>query len=67
MDKACFVLSGISTQGLLQSVELAVGMTKNGDHGTPVPDYTDTNVSTRVVKIIQSYKDTVNRFVWRKT
>lgn len=41
-------------------------MNKNGDHGIPVPDYTDTNVSTKVVKIIQSYKDTVNKFVWRK-
>ena len=67
LDKGCFVLSGISTRGLLQSVELAVGMNAAGDTGTPVPDYTDTNVSTRVVKIIQSYKDTVNRFVWRKT
>ncbi|MCR4763351.1 MAG: UDP-N-acetyl glucosamine 2-epimerase [Lachnospiraceae bacterium] len=67
LDKGCFVLSGISTRGLLQSVELAVGMNAAGDTGTPVLDYTDTNVSTRVVKIIQSYKDTVNRFVWRKT
>ncbi len=67
LDKACFVLSGIGTSGLLQSVELAVSMNKNGDFGTPVPDYTDTNVSTRVVKIIQSYTEAVNRFVWRKT
>lgn len=66
LDKACFILSGISTEGLLQSVELAVEMNRNGDYGTPVPDYMDTNVSTKVVKIIQSYKDTVNRFVWRK-
>lgn len=66
LDKACFILSGISTEGLLQSVDLAVSMNDNGDYGIPVPDYIDTNVSTKVVKIIQSYKDTVNRFVWRK-
>ena len=66
LDKACFVLSGISTKGLLQSVDLAVSMNENGDYGIPVPDYTDTNVSTKVVKIIQSYTDTVNKFVWRK-
>lgn len=66
LDKACFILSGIETQGLLQSVELAVSMNENGDFGIPVSDYVDTNVSTKVVKIIQSYKDTVNRFVWRK-
>ena len=66
LDKACFILSGIGTQGLLQSVELAVSMNGNGDFGTPVPDYVDTNVSMKVVKIIQSYKDTVDRFVWRK-
>lgn len=66
IDKACFILSGISTKGLLQSVELAVSMNQNGDYGIPVPDYTDINVSTKVVRIIQSYKDTVNKFVWRK-
>ena len=66
LDKACFILSGIATAGLLQSVELAVSMNHNGDYGIPVSDYTDTNVSTKVVKIIQSYKDTINRFVWRK-
>ncbi len=66
LDKACFILSGISTEGLLQSVDLAVTMNENGDYGIPVPDYLDTNVSTKVVKIIQSYKDTVNKFVWRK-
>lgn len=66
LDKACFILSGISTEGLLQSVDLAVEMNRNKDYGIPVPDYLDTNVSTKVVKIIQSYKDTVNRFVWRK-
>ena len=66
LDKACFILSGISTEGLLQSVELAVSMNKNGDYGIPVPDYTDTNVSAKAVKIIQSYTGVVNKFVWRK-
>ena len=66
LDKACFILSGISTEGLLQSVELAVSMNENGDIGQPVPDYTDINVSTKVVKIIQSYTGVVNKFVWRK-
>ena len=66
LDKACFILSGITTEGLLQSVDLAVNLNTNGDYGVPVPDYMDTNVSTKVVKIIQSYKDTVNKFVWRK-
>lgn len=66
LDKACFILSGIGREGLLQSVDLAVSLNANGDYGIPVPDYIDTNVSTKVVKIIQSYKDTVNRFVWRK-
>lgn len=66
LDKGCFILSGISARGLLQSVDLAVSMNKNGDHGISVPDYVDTNVSAKVVKIIQSYTDTVNRFVWRK-
>lgn len=66
LDKGCFILSGISTEGLLQSVELAVEMNQNGQYGIAVPDYTDTNVSVKVVKLIQSYKNTVNRFVWRK-
>lgn len=66
LDKACFVLSGIDTKGLLQSVELAVQLTQDGLHGTPVPDYTDENVSTKVVKIIQSYTGVVNKMVWRK-
>ena len=66
LDKGCFILSGISTEGLLQSVELAVEMNQNGQYGIAVPDYTDTNVSAKVVKLIQSYKDTVNRFVCRK-
>lgn len=66
LDKGCFILSGINKVGLLQSVELAVDMRDNGDSGIPVPNYVDTNVSTKVVKIIQSYKDTVNKFVWKK-
>ena len=67
MDKACFILSGISKEGLLKSVELAVAMNENGDYGIPAPDYVDTNVSTKVVKMIQSYTGIVNRVVWRKT
>lgn len=66
LDKAGFILSGIDTKGLLQSVDTAVGLVKNGDYGTPVPDYTDENVSTKVVKIIQSYVGIVNKMVWRK-
>ena len=66
LDKACFILSGIDTTGLLQAVNLAVSMNANGDYGIPVPDYTDTNVSTKVVKIIQSYTGVVNKMVWRK-
>lgn len=66
MDKACFILSGISKEGLLKSVELAVAMNENGDYGIPAPDYVDTNVSTKVVKMIQSYTGIVNRVVWRK-
>ena len=66
LDKGCFILSGISEKGLLQSVDLAVSMNGNGDHGIPVPDYVDMNVSAKVVKIIQSYVETVNRVVWRK-
>lgn len=66
LDKAGFILSGIDTNGLLQSVETAVELVKNGDYGTPVPDYTDENVSTKVVKIIQSYVGVVNKMVWRK-
>lgn len=66
LDKGCFILSGIDEKGLLQSVELAVEMVKNGDDGIPVPDYIDTNVSDKVVKIIQSYVGVVNKMVWRK-
>lgn len=66
LDKGCFVLSGIDERGLLQSVDLAVDMVKNGDLGIPVPDYTDINVSDKVVRIIQSYVGVVNKMVWRK-
>ena len=66
LDKGCFILAGIDEKGLLQAVDTAVEMTKNGDHGIPVPDYTNLNVSTKVVKIIQSYTNVVNKMVWRK-
>ena len=66
MDKGCFVLAGIDRAHLLPAVELAVEMNRNGDYGIPVPDYTDENVSDKVVKIIQSYTGIVDRFVWRK-
>ena len=66
LDKGCFVLSGIDTKGLLQSVEVAVDLIKDGLPGIPVPDYVDENVSTKVVRIIQSYVGVVNKMVWRK-
>ncbi len=66
LDKACFILSGIDENGLLQSVDTAVEMNKAGDYGIPVPDYIEENVSTKVVKIIQSYTGVVNKMVWRK-
>ena len=66
LDKGCFILAGIDETGLLQAVDTAVEMTKNGDNGIPVPDYTDLNVSTKVVKLIQSYTNVVNKMVWRK-
>lgn len=66
LDKACFILSGIDEKGLLQAVDVAVEMNKNGDLGIPVPDYVDENVSDKVVKIIQSYTGVVNKMVWRK-
>ena len=66
LDKACFILSGIDEKGLLQAVETAVEMNINGDYGIPVPDYVEENVSTKVVKIIQSYTGVVNKMVWRK-
>lgn len=66
LDKAGFILSGIDEKGLLQAVDTAVELVKKGDFGTPVPVYTDENVSTKVVKIIQSYVGVVNKMVWRK-
>lgn len=66
LDKGCFILSGIDTLGLLQAVDTAVEMVKNGDNGIPVSDYVDENVSDKVVKIIQSYVGVVNKMVWRK-
>lgn len=66
LDKGGFILSGIDEKGLLQSVELAVQMNKKGHTGIPVPTYVDTNVSDKVVKIIQSYTGIVNKMVWRK-
>ncbi|MBQ6769927.1 MAG: UDP-N-acetylglucosamine 2-epimerase (non-hydrolyzing) [Bacteroidales bacterium] len=66
LDKGCFVLSGIDTIGLLQSVDVAVELIKDGHDGIPVPDYVDENVSTKVVRIIQSYVGVVNKMVWRK-
>lgn len=66
LDKGCFVLASINTQDLLQAVDLSVEMNLNGDHGLPVPNYTDEIVSTKVVKLIQSYAGVVNKMVWRK-
>ena len=66
LDKACFILAGIDEISLLQAVETAVEMNKNNDLGIPVPDYVEENVSTKVVKIIQSYTNIVNKMVWRK-
>lgn len=67
LDKACFILAGIDKKNLLQAVDTAVSMTNEGDFGIPVPDYVEENVSTKVVKIIQSYTGVVNKMVWRKT
>ena len=66
LDKACFILAGIDEKGLLQAVDTAIELNKNGDFGIPVPDYIEENVSTKVVKIIQSYTGVVNKMVWRK-
>ncbi len=66
LDKACFILAGIDERSLLQAVDTAVTMNAAGDFGIPVPDYTDENVSDKVVKIIQSYTGVVNKMVWRK-
>lgn len=67
LDKACFILAGIDEASLLQAVDTAVTMNMNGDYGIPVPDYVEENVSTKVVKIIQSYTGVVNKMVWRKS
>ncbi|MBQ3008861.1 MAG: UDP-N-acetylglucosamine 2-epimerase (non-hydrolyzing) [Oscillospiraceae bacterium] len=66
LDKGNFVLAGITTEQVLQAVDTAVAMNENGDYGIPVPDYVEENVSTKVVKIIQSYTGVVNKMVWRK-
>jgi UDP-N-acetylglucosamine 2-epimerase (non-hydrolysing) len=66
LDKGCFVLAGIDTKSLLQAVDVAVEMVKSGDNGIPVPNYTDENVSSKVVKLIQSYVGIINKMVWRK-
>lgn len=66
MDKACFVLAGIDEKSLLQAVDTAVQMNQDGDYGIPVPDYVEENVSSKVVKLIQSYTGVVNKMVWRK-
>ena len=66
LDKGCFILAGINEHDLLQAVDTAVEMVKEGDNGIPVPNYVDENVSTKVVKLIQSYTGVVNKMVWRK-
>lgn len=66
LDKACFIIAGIDETSLLQAVETAVATNQNGDYGIPVPDYVEENVSTKVVKLIQSYVGVVNKMVWRK-
>jgi len=66
LDKGNFILAGITTEQVLQAVDTAVEMNANGDYGIPVPNYTDENVSTKVVKLIQSYTGVVNKMVWRK-
>ena len=67
IDKGCFIIAGIDENSLLQAVETAISMNENGDFGIPVPDYIEENVSIKVVKIIQSYTNIVNKFVWRKS
>ena len=66
LDKACFVLAGIDEKSLLQAVDTAVEMTKENDLGISVPDYIDQNVSSKVVKLIQSYTGIIDKMVWRK-
>lgn len=65
-DKGCFILAGIDERSLLQAMDTAVELVKNGDAGLPAPDYTDENVSDKVVRLIQSYTGVVNKMVWRK-
>ena len=67
LDKACFFIAGIDEMSLLQTVETAVSMNLNGDYGTPVPDYIEENVSTKVVTILQSYIGIINKMVWRES
>ena len=67
LDKGCFVLAGIDEKSLLQAIETAINMNENGEYAIPVPDYTDENVSSKVVKIIQSYTNIVDKMVWRKS
>ena len=66
IDKACFIIAGIDENSLLQAVDTAVEMNREGDYGIAVPDYVEENVSTKVVKLIQSYTGVVNKMVWRK-
>ena len=66
LDQAGFILAGINERSLLQAVELAIDLQVSNEYGNPIPDYTDENVSTKVVKIIQSYTEVINKFVWRK-
>ena len=66
IDKGCFIIAGIDEQSLLQAVDTAVSLNRDGFDGISVPDYVDENVSTKVVKIIQSYTGIVNKMVWRK-
>lgn len=67
LDKACFVLAGIDEKSLSQAIDIAVAMNQSGEYGLTVPDYADENISTKIVKIIQSYTGVVNKMVWRKT
>jgi UDP-N-acetylglucosamine 2-epimerase (non-hydrolysing) len=66
LDKGCFVLAGIDEHSLLQAVDTAVTMVAEGDNGLPVPNYVDENVSSKIVKLVQSYTGVVNKMVWRK-
>ena len=66
IDKGDFIIAGLDEKSLLQAVDTAVALCRDGNHGIPVPDYVDENVSTKVVKIIQSYVGIVNKMVWRK-